>query len=288
MNPVRRIRGLLRSGVDAVVKRILGRRFAQSTFEHLHRIALAGMNIGDAPGNVETSGEDRILADLARQVNGRRPIVVFDVGANVGDYAQQVLSHLGGTVVLHVFEPSAVAFASLEKRFGSQRNAILHNIGLGSIEGDQPFYGPAEGSPLSSVHHRRLDHFGIEMKALGTVRMRTLDSFCSDLGLEHINLLKLDVEGNEFEVLRGAGWLLANSRIERIQFEFGGSNIDSRTFLQDFFYLLNERYRLFRIIRDGLWPIEPYRETHEIFVTWNVLAVLRQGSEASVPGTGRT
>jgi methyltransferase, FkbM family len=219
-------------------------------------------------------------------VNELRPLVVFDVGANVGDYAQQVLSHLGGAVILHAFEPSVVAFATLENRFGSQRNVVLHNIGLGSIDGDQPFYGPAQGSPLSSVYHRHLNHFGIDMKALGTVRMRTLDSFCLEVGLQDINLLKLDVEGNELEVPRGAEWLLASRRIKRIQFEFGGSNIDSRTFLQDFFYLLSQQYRLFRIVRDGLWPIEPYRETSEIFVTWNVLAVLREGSAALVPETG--
>ena len=50
-----------------------------------------------------------------------------------------------------------------------------------------------------------------------------------------IDLLKLDVEGNELLALKGLSDSIEYIKI--IQFEFGGSNIDSRTYFQDFYYL---------------------------------------------------
>ena len=58
--------------------------------------------------------------------------------------------------------------------------------------------------------------------------------------------------------------------------EFGGCNIDSRTYFQDFFYTLHPNYRLHRILRNGIVPIEHYRGTQEIFVTTNFVAVSRE------------
>lgn len=91
--------------------------------------------------------------------------------------------------------------------------------------------------------------------------------------------MKLDAEGHELQVLHGAERLLAHNTIDIIQFEFGGCNIDSRTCFQDFFYLLNPQYRLFQILRDGLFSIKEYVERHELFFTTNF-----QLSESVCPG----
>ena len=64
--------------------------------------------------------------------------------------------------------------------------------------------------------------------------------------------------------------------IDYIQFEFGGCNIDSRTYFQDFFYALDPKYQLHRMVRNGLVPIKRYRETQEIFMTTNFLAISRE------------
>ena len=101
---------------------------------------------------------------------------------------------------------------------------------------------------------------------------KILDEFCSDHKIEHIHFLKMDVEGNELNILNGAKRMIENDSIDFIQFEFGGCNIDSRTFFQDFFYLLKERYRIYRILKNGLYPIDSYSEKYEIFITTNYLA----------------
>ena len=53
------------------------------------------------------------------------------------------------------------------------------------------------------------------------------------------SIIKIDVEGNELDVLKGASDFLKDVKV--IQFEFGGSNIDSRTFFQDYWYFFKEK-----------------------------------------------
>jgi hypothetical protein len=60
-----------------------------------------------------------------------------------------------------------------------------------------------------------------------------------------------------------------------IQFEFGGCNIDSRTYFKDFYELLSLKYRLFRLTVDGMVPIDRYHERHEQFTTTNFIAIHR-------------
>jgi hypothetical protein len=114
------------------------------------------------------------------------------------------------------------------------------------------------------------------MRHTEEITLKKLDDFCDDKGIEYISLLKLDVEGHEFRVLKGAENLVSSSSIDLIQFEFGGCNIDSRTYFQDFFYLLNPCYKIYRILKDGIIAIEDYKETCEVFTTTNYLAISRK------------
>jgi hypothetical protein len=116
---------------------------------------------------------------------------------------------------------------------------------------------------------------GFATRPLESIALRRLDQICRELGIEYIDLLKLDVEGLELAVLRGAGELLTNGAIRNIQFEFGGCNIDSRTFFRDFWELLGPHYKIHRIVNDGLAAIERYDERLEQFLTTNFLAIWR-------------
>jgi hypothetical protein len=120
-----------------------------------------------------------------------------------------------------------------------------------------------------------MGHAGRAFEFTERVTVNRLDGFCSLQGIPHIDLLKLDVEGHELSVLRGAGALLTTGAIDMIQFEFGRANVDARVFMKDFFELFGERYTVHRVVRDGLTPIRKYHEALEVFLTTNYVAIWR-------------
>jgi hypothetical protein len=117
----------------------------------------------------------------------------------------------------------------------------------------------------------------VEVNDTERIVVRTLDSFCAAQGINRIDFLKLDVEGHEVAILRGAKDLLELGAISMIQFEFGPANIYSRTYFYDFWSMLSDKYYLFRIIPGGLAPITYYGEHLEIFLTTNYFAKLKRG-----------
>ena len=69
------------------------------------------------------------------------------------------------------------------------------------------------------------------------VSLDTVDRYCEAHGVSRIDLLKCDVEGRELDVFHGVSRIFAAGLIGMATFEFGGGNIDTRTYFQDFLYL---------------------------------------------------
>ncbi len=252
---------------------LYGRKWNQKIFRNLHRIALQGMNYGTDP-KINESGELYLLNQLCKESKNNQWII-FDVGANTGDYTKTLLKIFGKSALVYSFEPSPSAF---EKLYESVKNigAMLYNFGFSSEKKRSSLYSNEKGGGLGSLYKRQLDHKSIKMNQVENVQLETLDNFCRVNGIKTINFLKLDTEGHELYALRGAQNMLKEKKIERIQFEFGGCNIDSRTFFQDFWYLLKNDYNLYRILKSGIYPIKKYDERDEIFTATNYLAVLKE------------
>lgn len=248
------------------------RRIFQPAWEQLYRLSLEGMNVGGSP-NVCDSGEVWVIDHIGQCLSDRERIIVFDVGANIGGYGSEAICRLGKKVILYCFEPSKKTFQLLTSNLGKYQNVKLFNFGFSNREKSATLYSNAEGSGLASLYDRHLDYFGISMEYTEEVCLRTLDDFCQDKEITWIGFLKVDVEGHELKMLQGAGNLIRSNSIDFIQFEFGGTDIDSRTFFKDFFRLLNPYYR---ILDDGLRFIEHYEEIHELFVPTNFLAISRK------------
>lgn len=234
-----------------------------------------------AGGDPETSGEASVLRVLPPDP------VIFDVGAHHGEYALFALKERPDAQ-LHCFEPFNVNYAILENSMAwfaswsehrkSKWPVFTHEYGLSERGGMMPLYTPNkfQDSGLTSVYRRRLDHFGIAMKEGMPGLFRTLDDVMSFTTphIKKIDLLKLDIEGHELSALFGSRGTIGADKVGLVQFEFGGCNIDSRTFLQDFYYFFKDYgMQIARILPTGLWlEIEPYREIYEQFRTSNYVA----------------
>lgn len=241
----------------------------QKPFENLHKLALKGMNIGEG-ADVSNSGEETVLKYIHAKQKANK-LVVFDVGANVGNYSLILRNLLGPDTVIHAFEPAKETYHVLSQKLEGS-NVITHNFGLGAEDKMFVLYYDKELSAGASVFNRRLDHFGGDMAKSEEITISKLSTFCSQNQISKIDLLKMDIEGYEFETLSSVKNMLANGSISYIQFEFGGANLDSRSSFQDFWYLLSPNYNIYRIVRDGLFKIDTYKEDYEIYLTTNFLA----------------
>lgn len=209
---------------------------------------------------------------VALRVLGRRPSLVIDIGGNVGKYALEVRRR-APECEIHVFEPAAKNVAILTKLFDGDRLVHVNPLAVSDVTQETVLFANEPGSTLGSLTRRRLDHFGMAMDHNETVKtVRFEDYYQAHLRDREIDLLKLDIEGHELAALRGMGDSVLR-RTRCVQFEFGGPNIDTRTFLQDFFYFFSQRqFEMFRITPLGPQHVPVYREADEYFSTANYLA----------------
>lgn len=201
-----------------------------------------------------------------------RPLVL-DVGANVGDWTAEFLAS-SPRATLFCFEPSSSAFERLSARFADNPQVHLSQAAAGASPGTSQLWTDSPGSPLASLTRRRLDHLEIEFGSSEEVAVVDLDTWCRDKGVVP-QVIKLDVEGHELDVLAGAGQILG--KVSVVQFEFGGCNIDTRTYFQDFYNLFRDAgFRVFRLTPRGPLEVESYGEADECFQTTNYLAVAKR------------
>lgn len=251
---------------------IVGNKIAQKyTARRIRKLQiLAGIGSG---GNVENSGERAIFKKLKSLKQDS--YCLFDVGANKGDFTKLILDSFDNdNIEVHSFEPSKAAFELLTNNIKSDK-VILNNKGLGKEAGTFPFYTDFPGSGTASLTKRKMDCYGVDFHYSEDVLIDTLDNYCLSKNINDIDLLKIDVEGHELDVLQGSKEMLKRNNIKMISFEFGGCNIDTRTFLRDFYYLFNEfGFLLHRITPSGyFYPLDDYSEKLEMFRTTNYIGI---------------
>ena len=231
------------------------------------------MGIGSGSA-VQSSGERAIFSILKKKA--KPPYCLFDVGSNEGQFLRVLLASVGPQdISVHCFEPCQRASAILTAAFGEDRRIHVNNIGIGREGGRTTLYYDRVGSGLASLTKRRLDHFGVSFDEAEEIDVTTIDAYCLENRISRIHLLKLDIEGHELDALAGAKGMLASNSVDMVTFEFGGCNIDTRTFFQDYWYFFQDRkMRLFRMTPSGYFsPIRAYRESDEQFITTNYLAM---------------
>lgn len=260
------------------VRRYIARPALQQTFRVLYRIALAGMNYGGA-GSSLSAGDETALQRVRRmRAHMPGPPVIFDVGANVGSYVGQILRIVGADAKVYAFEPSREAFAKLQQGYGKLPNVQLMPVGIGATGSTATLWSAVPGSVLASTYVNPING-DVQGEPIQLV---SLDEFCAEHAIEHIALLKLDVEGGELDALRGAARLLERDAIALIQFEFGQPSIGARTFFADLYGLLAPRFDIYRVLPSGVEHIAAYHETLEVFMSTNYLAVSRNTAARTV------
>lgn len=249
---------------------VMARPGLQSFNRLLVMLGLKGLGVLNWQ-NERVSGEAYFMrAVLPRLLQSDDP-VFFDIGANVGKYTR-ALQDQYPRATIHAFEPNPVSYEKLRALAGN--TVIVHNCAVGDAEGELVLYDiqGESGSELATLYPeviRDLNHRGTKPIPVSVV---TLDFFAAKREIQHVDLLKIDTEGHEFAVLKGAARLLSEKNVSCVHFEFNSMNAVSRVFFRDFRMLL-EGYRFYRLLPNGLLFLDDSPLFTEIYTYQNIIAV---------------
>jgi FkbM family methyltransferase len=199
--------------------------------------------------------------------------VIMDIGANVGNYSVMLRKN---QVILPIFafEPHPVAFRKLSVAAAECNfTAVLMGAGEESSMAAIYDYQGDGGSEHASMYKGVIEHLHKGKAEEVAIALTTIDEFVAEHDISKIALLKIDTEGHELSVLKGARETIAGGMAEVIQMEFNEMNIISRTFFKDIVDIL-PGYDFYRLLPDGLKALGPYNSTsYEIFSFQNIVAL---------------
>ncbi|BAZ32327.1 hypothetical protein NIES4074_48290 [Cylindrospermum sp. NIES-4074] len=256
--------------VNLYVK-LFARQFFYKFNKALFKLGLKGMGVLNHR-DVILSGEKHLIAKiLKKKIKNEQP-VIFDIGANIGNYTSLLLDSFPKAQI-HAFEPHPKNYSRLTERMFTN-NVKSHNIALGEECGTLTLYDKADanGSTHASIYKEVISEIYKQEVVTVDVSIDTLDKVAEREGIRYIDFLKIDTEGNELAILKGASRLLEESRIGYIHFEFNEMNIFSKVFFRDFVKLLHN-YNFFRLLPSGLLPLGDTPLETELFAYQNILAV---------------
>lgn len=249
----------------------LGRRQVVRTTRFMLRRASL-----DLSNDMRTNGEERLQRWILDLFPQERKVHVLDVGANVGQWSASMLTiarHEGRAedLDLHSFEPSSYTFARLSEALERHR-VNLQQVALSERSGSSLLHVMRKAGPTNSLHALPVMPPNTTTEDVVTT---TLEEYAADVGLDNIALVKIDTEGHDLAVLRGAGRLLTEQRIRVVQFEYNWRWIAARSFLYDAFRLLDPLgYRLGKLTPRGVEFYPQWDPDLESFVQGNYVAAI--------------
>lgn len=199
--------------------------------------------------------------------------ILFDVGANIGHYTNLMYMTFPNAEI-HAFEPISRSYKILKGNF-CQDNIKLVNTGLGieTCKTQIFHYDDGYSNEHASLFPEVISTLHKQNKLVTEeINIDTIDNYCIKNNISRIDFLKIDTEGNELNVLKGAQRMISSKSINIIQFEFNEMNVISRVFLRDFYNIL-ENYEFFRLNTKSLIPLGNYISRNEIFQFQNIVAI---------------
>jgi FkbM family methyltransferase len=169
--------------------------------------------LGDLKVNIDpTNDVERRLLSGAYETDTEAMIgrfvreghVAVDIGANVGAVSLALAKAVGEMGRVEAFEPGPMFFSRLEANLelnpGLKKRVRTHRIGLSATRGALVWQPSVSISGTASTYIGQID----SRNPVIEVPAHPFDSFAKDQGIERVDFIKIDVDGGELEVLKGA------------------------------------------------------------------------------------
>lgn len=176
--------------------------------------------------------------------------VVFDIGANLGLATLYLARLVGPSGTVHAFEPNPRMLAYLNATLDSNPDLdiSIHSVALGERKDTLELIIPEKNQGAASL----LDIGGRQERDRLCVDVLTMSDFCEQNGVDRVDFMKIDVEGFEEQVLRGAEDLFLTSPPRAIVFEQNGFQVGKRP--DAFRFLESTGYKIFALPKKILRP----------------------------------
>ena len=181
----------------------------------------------------------------------------IDVGANIGDWTEKILSEGLANISGVVFEPGDSAYNLLHERFSQDPRIKIQNIALSDIPGRSTFYEQPNAGEMSSFVQNYTEVFSGQKSSEMEIVVSTLDCEVSRLNIGYIDFLKIDTEGYDLKAIKGAINLLKNHTVGIVQFEYNAPWANTNSTLVEAYQLLEScGYKVFHLGQDGLFTYD--------------------------------
>lgn len=234
---------------------------------------------GDGQNDPSINGEYWLLEHVLKTSSG--PQVLLDVGANKGNWTAQALdfSRASNGVHIHAFEPSQATRSMLTARFTENAAVTVQPYALSSMVGEATFYSEEEGGGTNSLSPTS----GLKAEI---VKLITVDQFLQQTGIEAVSMMKIDTEGFDFLVLKGAEKTLSEGLIEIAQFEYNWRWLLNHVSLRDVFDLISDKpYRFGKLVGNSIEFYDQWHFELDRFFENNYVLIRKDSKSCSLGST---
>ncbi len=172
---------------------------------------------------------------------------VFDVGANLGTWTSALLKAIPHTRKVVMFEPQTSCWTTLGKMCSpivELEKAAVSN------KSEMLTFWVSPNHEISSLYKSACAND--ESRQI-SVQAVTLDDYIDQNQIQSVDYVKIDVEGHELAVIKGAERSIQKGIIKAFSFEIGQADVASRTFFADFWQQITALHlQIYRLGHDGL------------------------------------
>lgn len=215
--------------------------------------------------NPHSNGEKTII----KKISTTDPKVIIDGGANTGTYSK-LLNSFNPECLIYSFEPVDTTYEKLKANTNDLVNVYPIKKGLFHKKTNKKI-NIYESSTHASIFDIRGNN--LQQQKTENIKLVKGDHFLDRHRIDTLDFLKLDIEGADFDAVKGFEKSISDQKIRIIQFEYGYINITTKNLLIDFYSFFNKHGYVVGKIFPRKVKFRPYKYKYEDFIGPNFLAV---------------